>query len=106
LTTIFALIFWDILFADIPGAFETSYQTAPLDLAEETFYYARKEMIDTRLEEIKCGKAREILESHDDAHREKNTWCVGVQWDICHKQDLVEIVEVSIPCLEIHHLTV
>jgi Fanconi-associated nuclease 1 len=100
LTTIFALIFWDILFTDIPGAFETSYQTAPLDLAEETFYYVRKEMIDARLEEIKCRKEREILESPDNAHREKNTWCVGVQWDICQKQDLVEIVEVSISCLK------
>ncbi|KAF8237701.1 hypothetical protein L208DRAFT_1388872 [Tricholoma matsutake] len=93
LTTIFALLFWDIIFADIPGAFETPYQTAPLDLTEETFYYARKEMIDTRLDEIKQGQAREVLERHDDAHREKNTWCAGVQWDICGKQDLVEIVE-------------
>jgi fanconi-associated nuclease 1 len=101
---IFALVFWDIIFADIPGAFETSYQTAPLDLAEETFYYARKEMIDIRLEEIRQGQAREILEKHDDAYREKDTWCVGVQWDICTKQDLVEIVEVSIMLLGSHHL--
>jgi Fanconi-associated nuclease 1 len=94
---IFALLFWDIIFADVPGAFETPYQTAPLDLAEETFYYARKEMIETRLKEVQEGQARAILERHDDAYREKNTWCVGVQWDICGKQDLVEIVEVSIP---------
>jgi hypothetical protein len=94
---IFALLFWDILFADIPGAFETPHQTAPLDLAEETFYHARKELIDKRLEEVRQGQTREILEKHDDAHREKNTWCVGVQWDICTKQDLVEIVEVGRP---------
>lgn len=98
LTMIFALLFWDIIFADIPGAFETPYQTAPLDIAEETFYYARKEMIDRRLEEIKEGQAQEILEQHDDAYREKSTWCVGVQWDLCGKQDLLEIVEVCIPC--------
>lgn len=97
---IFALLFWDIIFADIPGAFETPYQDAPLDIAQETFYYARKAIIDTRLKEIREGQARAILERHDDAYREKDVRCVGVQWNICGKQDLVEIVEVSIPSFE------
>jgi len=94
LTTIFSLLFWDIIFADIPGAFETPYQTAPLDLAEDTFYYARKDMIEARLEEIRNGGAREILEPRDEQHREKQTICVGLQWDLCGRSDLVQIVEV------------
>ncbi|KAF8077614.1 VRR-NUC domain-containing protein [Lyophyllum atratum] len=94
LTTIFALLFWDIIFADVPGAFETPHQTAPLDLAEDSFYRARKGSIDARLQEIKMkGRAQEILRRHDELYREKKTWCVGVQWDICEKQDLLEIVE-------------
>ncbi|KAF5386729.1 hypothetical protein D9615_001528 [Tricholomella constricta] len=94
LTTIFALLFWDIIFADVPGAFETRYQTAPLDLAEDSFYRARKESIDARLEDIKKkGQAQEFLRRHDDLYRENKTWCVGVRWDICEKQDLLEIVE-------------
>ncbi|KAF8647479.1 hypothetical protein AX16_006684 [Volvariella volvacea WC 439] len=93
LTTIFGLLFWDILFADIQGAFETRFQTAPLDLADDSFYPARKLLIDQRLQEIEDGKAKEILERHDEVYRPRNTWCTGVKWDICERQDLVEIVE-------------
>ncbi|KAJ3987415.1 hypothetical protein F5890DRAFT_1498213 [Lentinula detonsa] len=93
LTTIFALLFWDIIFADIPGAFETAYQIAPLDLVEDSFYYARKEIIESRLKELKDGKALDILEKHERLYRESKTWCVGVRWDVCGKDELAEIVE-------------
>ncbi|KAG5644053.1 hypothetical protein DXG03_009205 [Asterophora parasitica] len=94
LTTIFALLFWDIIFADVPGAFETPYQTAPLDIGEDSFYRARKDAIDARLEELKQeGRAKEIAGNNDLLHREKNTWCVGVRWDICTREDLLEIIE-------------
>ncbi|KAH0583471.1 hypothetical protein H2248_009100 [Termitomyces sp. 'cryptogamus'] len=94
LTTLFALLFWDIIFTDVPGAFETMHQTAPLDLAHDSFYRARKGLIDTRLQEIQQkGRAWEIVEHHDDLYREKNTWCIGVRWDICPKEDLLDIVE-------------
>ncbi|KAG6816690.1 hypothetical protein H0H87_003778 [Tephrocybe sp. NHM501043] len=94
LTTLFALLLWDIIFVDVPGAFETAHQVAPLDLMEDSFYRARKDLIETRLEEIKqTSRAQEIAEWHDDLHREKNTWCVGVRWDICTKEHLLEIIE-------------
>ncbi|KAF5373813.1 hypothetical protein D9758_000974 [Tetrapyrgos nigripes] len=98
LTTLFALLFWDVIFADVPGAFETGYQIAPLDLIEDSFYRARKEIIDKRLEEIEDGKAREILEKHYEMYKgneggKKETWCVGMRWDVATKGDLGEIVE-------------
>ncbi|KAG7448357.1 uncharacterized protein BT62DRAFT_767164 [Guyanagaster necrorhizus] len=92
LTTIFGLLFWDIIFADVPGAFETKFQTAPLDIAEDSFYYARKELIQTRLRKIEDGKAADILERHDRTYRASKTWCVGVKWDY-PKEDLLEIVQ-------------
>lgn len=95
LTTIFVLLFFDVIFADVPGAFETRYQIAPLDLIEDSFYYARQEMIEARLTEIQDGKALEILEKNDIANREQETWCVGLSWDVCGKDELAEIVEVS-----------
>ena len=96
MTTIFALLFWDIIFADVPGAFETPHQTAPLDLAEDSFYRARRRAIETRLEEIQhMARALEIVAEHDMNYRERKTWCVGVRWDICEREDLLEIVEVS-----------
>lgn len=51
--------------------------------------------MEARLADIRNGQAREILERHDEKHRAKETWCVGVRWDICEPQDLVEIVEVG-----------
>ncbi len=79
LTTIFGLLFWDIIFADVPGAFETKFQTAPLDIAEDSFYYARKELIQAWLRDIEDGKAAEIMECHE--------------WEY-PKEDLLEIVQV------------
>ncbi|KAF9478486.1 hypothetical protein BDN70DRAFT_895676 [Pholiota conissans] len=93
LTTLFGLLFWDIIFANIPGAFETAFQSAPLDMFEDSFYYARKSRIEARLEEIRAGSALEILQRHDGMYREKKTWCLCVSWDVCSKEELVEIVE-------------
>ncbi|KAH9001406.1 hypothetical protein EDB92DRAFT_1964438 [Lactarius akahatsu] len=92
-TTLFGLLFWDIIFAPIPGAFETPYQTAPLDMFEDTFHLSREEIIEARLDEIGEGKARTIIEGMDNEHRERGTWCLGVRWDLFPKQDLLEIAE-------------
>lgn len=94
-TTLFGLLFWDIIFAPIPGAFETPYQTAPLDIFEDTFYHAREELIENRLDEICANNARQIIQNVDDEHRERGTWCLGVRWDLFPKEDLLEIAEVS-----------
>ncbi|KAF7315108.1 Fanconi-associated nuclease [Mycena indigotica] len=93
LTTLFGLLFWDIIFAPVAGAFETPWQRGPLDLGEETFKYTREELIKARLSEIKQGKAAEILKSNDSRYREKKTCCVGVNWKMCSQEDLLEIVE-------------
>ena len=92
--TIFGLLFFDIIFASIPGAFETPYQSAPLDIAEDSFYFARRDLIDRRLDEIEGGAAARILARIDEEHRDKKTWCVGVHWDLFQRSDLLEIIEV------------
>ncbi|KAJ7018357.1 VRR-NUC domain-containing protein [Mycena alexandri] len=93
LTTLFGLLFWDIIFAQVPGAFETPWQRGPLDLMDDSFYYARQDRIETRLAEIRAGQARSILEGNDDRYRQDNTCCIGVSWEMCGRDDLVEIVE-------------
>lgn len=95
LRTIFGLLFWDIIFASVPGAFETPFQTAPLDISHETFYTSRLDLIERRLQDIREGKAREILEATDTKYRENAAWCVGVDWGTFGRQDLLEIVDVS-----------
>ncbi|KAH9813790.1 VRR-NUC domain-containing protein [Melampsora americana] len=75
LTTLYSLIFWDILFAPVPGAFETSYQSAPLDLFTDAF------AIEIKSNLIKTYE-RESL---------KKTWCIGLNWE---KYGLIELLEI------------
>jgi len=93
---LFGLLFWDVIFAPIPGTFETPYQTAPLDIAEDSFYHSRKDLMETRLSEIQNGQAADIIARVDHTHRASGTWCVGVQWDLVGSEDLVDIVKVRI----------
>jgi hypothetical protein len=88
------MLFWDIIFATIPGAFETPFQAAPLDIDTDTFYHSRRELFEKRLDEIKQGKAREIIRTVDLQHRDVQTLCIGVRWDLVEKEDLENIVEV------------
>ncbi|KAG8217794.1 putative fanconi-associated nuclease 1 [Butyriboletus roseoflavus] len=89
---LFGLLFWDIIFESIPGAFETPYQTAPLDIAEDSFYHARKDSMEKRLAAIEAGKGADLVRAVDAEHRASGTWCVGVRWDLFSSQDLVDIV--------------
>ena len=93
--TIFGLLFWDIIFTTIPGAFETPFQVAPLDIDTDTFYHSRRELFEKRLTEIKQGKAREIIRNVDSKHRDNQTLCIGVKWDLIEKEDLENVAEVN-----------
>lgn len=63
LTTLFGLLFWDIIFDDcIPGVFSSKYQTAPLDINTIYFYQSRAIKIEKRIEEIMNGKGLEIAQ--------------------------------------------
>lgn len=93
LTTLFTLLIWPVLFHPLPGAFETSYQTAPLDLGEDTFAPSRRTLLEDRLAEIsKTKRALELLREVDNRERPKGTWAVGVDWGY-EKEDLEEILE-------------
>jgi fanconi-associated nuclease 1 len=111
-STIFGLLFWDVyvvllcrgtrltplpslrIFASVPGAFETPYQSAPLDIFEDTFYSARRELIDQRLTALKRGEAHVLLEQVITRERVHRTSCIGVDWDF-QPVDLLDIVDVS-----------
>ncbi|CAH2036092.1 unnamed protein product, partial [Thlaspi arvense] len=77
--TIFGLLMWDILFSDVPGVFQTRFQTAPLDLETESFYLTRKETIELQLEKVANGMAEELLIISYETHR--GTACRGVAWE-------------------------
>lgn len=78
----------------VDGAFETHYQTCPLDLCEDTFFAARKDAIALRLSEIEGGKAIAYLKKHDSEHRAAKPCVVGVRWDVCTRRGLIDVVKV------------
>ncbi|KAG1899850.1 uncharacterized protein F5891DRAFT_1189320 [Suillus fuscotomentosus] len=92
ITTLFGILFWDIIFLPIPGAFETPFQTAPLDIAEDAFYHARRDPIETRLKELEDGRGEEIVNRVEAEHRARKTWCVGVDWELVLEGEIVKIV--------------
>jgi Fanconi-associated nuclease 1 len=95
---LFGLLFWDIIFAPVAGAFETPFQSAPLDLGDETFFHARADLVLECLEKLenKDGFARDHVAKIDADHRDKNTLCVGVHWKRWEREDLLDMVDVRI----------
>ncbi|EOO00474.1 putative coiled-coil domain-containing protein mtmr15 protein [Phaeoacremonium minimum UCRPA7] len=89
--TLFAYLFYDILFLYIPNVFQTAYQTCPLDLHTDAFYPTRASEINHRLVEIANGGAEQILRNVDTQHRERRTCIVGLNWDY-ELDDLLELV--------------
>lgn len=51
--TLFGLLFWSVLFADVVGVFRTRFQTGPLDQGTHSFGSSRADLIEARLKEIR-----------------------------------------------------
>ncbi|KAJ2862695.1 hypothetical protein GGH94_004109 [Coemansia aciculifera] len=86
-TSLFSLLFWDVIFYPLPGALDTEYQSRPLDMGNESFYFSRQTLIDQRLKEIVDGEFADIiLANYDFGYGAE---CVGVSWDITCDQLLI-----------------
>ncbi|KAI0548967.1 VRR-NUC domain-containing protein [Xylaria curta] len=90
--TLFAYLFFDILFLYIPNVFQTAYQTCPLDLHTDAFYPTRASEINHRLVEIANGGAAKLIEEVDRRERERRTCVVGLNWDY-ELDDLLELAD-------------
>ncbi|EFZ00570.2 VRR-NUC domain protein [Metarhizium robertsii] len=89
--TIFAYLFYDILFLYIPNVFQTEYQTCPLDLHTDAFFSARASEINHRLVEIANGQGERLLRQVWDREHERRTSVVGLNWDF-DVDDMAELV--------------
>ncbi|KAJ7286467.1 hypothetical protein C8J57DRAFT_1287737 [Mycena rebaudengoi] len=101
-STLFTLLFWDIIFTPVAGAFETPFQTCPLDMCEDSFLRARRDLITERLTEIESGEAAKYLEEHDRKYRDggdANRCVVGVRWDLCSRADLRDVFTCISPAI-------
>ncbi|XP_073048729.1 fanconi-associated nuclease 1 homolog isoform X3 [Primulina eburnea] len=88
--TIFGILLWDIIFADVPNVFRTKFQTAPLDLETDNFYEVRKSLVEELLDKIREGMAEEILITAWESHF--GTACRGVNWEKHSLSDLRAVV--------------
>ncbi|KAJ1921988.1 hypothetical protein H4219_000335 [Mycoemilia scoparia] len=91
-TTLYILVFWDVIYGNIPDVFDTPYQTHPLDMFSANFYSRREDLIERRLQETRNGKACQYIEMVDSRERTRNTACIGISWNI-PKSSLLEIAE-------------
>lgn len=90
LRTLFAYLFFDVLFVYVPNVFQTPYQTCPLDLHTDAFYPARASQINHRLVEIENGGAERILREVHGREYDRRTCVVGLNWDF-DIEDLAEL---------------
>ncbi|XP_047521763.1 fanconi-associated nuclease 1-like isoform X2 [Pieris napi] len=66
ITTIFTLLFWDIIYAELRGVrgiFITPYQKYPLDLFTESFYWNRQCLIEDRLNNMEKLSVEDLITS-------------------------------------------
>ncbi|KAF9037410.1 hypothetical protein BDZ89DRAFT_443457 [Hymenopellis radicata] len=92
-TTIFGTLMHDVLFTDVPSAFQSQHQCAPLDTADpESFFASRKDIVATRLKTIAQGKGRDLFEEGYEFVKDKDLSIVGVRWDLYKVEDLFQIV--------------
>ncbi|KAJ6446179.1 coiled-coil domain-containing protein MTMR15 [Purpureocillium lavendulum] len=89
--TLFAYLFYDILFLYIPNVFQTAYQTCPLDLHTDAFFPARASEINHRLVEIANGEGERLLREVWEREHETRTAAVGLNWDF-DVEDMAELV--------------
>lgn len=88
--TLFAYLFYDIMFTYVPNVFQTQYQTCPLDLHTDAFYPSRISEINARLNEISNSDAESIIRRVYTEHHERRTCVVGLDWTY-DVNDLYEI---------------
>lgn len=89
--TLFAYLFFDVLFVYIPNVFQTPYQTCPLDLHTDAFFPSRASEINYRLVEVANGDAARLIREVYEREHEKSTCVIGLKWDF-ELDDLLEIV--------------
>jgi len=77
-STMFALLFADVLFMPVPGALPVRYLTRPLDFGTEAFRERRRDAIDEVWAGVRRGEAPSRI--RDAWHRWSGVRLVGANW--------------------------
>ncbi|KAE8266727.1 hypothetical protein A4X09_0g5622 [Tilletia walkeri] len=92
LTTLFVLAMWDVIYMSVEGAFETRYQSEPLDMRSDAFAIVRRDQITQRLSAIAEIGGLEFIMAADERERPRQTWASGCNWDYSREM-LLEVTE-------------
>ncbi|KAI9894526.1 MAG: hypothetical protein M1814_001880 [Vezdaea aestivalis] len=93
LRTLFAHLFYSVLYLPVPNVFQNRFQTCPLDLFSDAFYAARQSEINHLLKVLGDGDGPAVLARARREMEEKGQPCVvGLDWSF-EFDDLKEIVE-------------
>ncbi len=95
--TLFAYLFWDILFAKVPGAFQHPYQTAPMDLGSRYFRKARQDLIEERIESLTAKRILRLLSDNYGDHQGES--CRLVAFEAYSLEDLLRAAAALGPAL-------
>ncbi|MEZ8948643.1 VRR-NUC domain-containing protein [Vibrio sp. 10N.247.311.18] len=90
---LFGLAFWDVIFADVEGAFINRYQHRPLDLYHSDFVDKRAEQIEAVFQTISKHGLNHFLDTYDEKQGIANPF---VHWNYFPKA-LIEHGMASIP---------
>lgn len=75
---LFALAFWDVIFAPVAGAFHNAFQSVPADMYEPAFRERRRELLGRRMAELcRADLRRELLATRE---RCEGYQCRWVNW--------------------------
>ena len=89
---LFGILFWEELFAPIPGAFQHRFQSAPLDIHAPDFFQKRAALFEKRFEEI---HDRQVL-IHRVLDTAKRKWGIAnafVSWRHLTREILAAAIE-------------
>lgn len=109
---LFGLMFWDIIFSAVNGAFINPFQRAPLDLFSETFYERRQQAINNRLALLQPALNQPLKQPQaallpwqqlilDHFHHKQGLANPFVYWEQL-PLDLLELAITSIPAADLH----
>ncbi|MFA0410379.1 VRR-NUC domain-containing protein [Vibrio splendidus] len=90
---LFGLAFWEVIFADVEGAFINRYQHRPLDLYHSDFVDKRAEQVEAAFQTISKHGLNHLLDIYDQKHGIANPF---VHWNY-FPRSLVEHSMVAIP---------
>jgi len=97
---LFGLLCWDVVFADVPGAFFHPFQSGPADLYDHGFARRRSVQINAALDLLSQDTWREVV-------RERYAQKYGVLSPFVHWAALTpELLELALACIPGEHLRI